>query len=383
MTDVTFSLGTKRPYRPEQELFDRLNAAVESVDAGIDIFIYSGRQDPERQSGSPRHSTGRTADFYLERDGERLQTGDPVHRTIWARLPLYGLNEIGVGMANGGIHAGYGSDDPSIKTGKRRPPLAWAYPGSGTVAMLNERYPDYVKALQETLGVPVDGVFGGDTRTALAAIDDAKPPQGATAFAADEVGAGDVLNDYGTGIPRPLTLDEVRPSPNPLGEEVRALIAELGFEGDDALKDFQRANNLKANGVIGADTIDAANAPNVVRANGRRQRANLFGREPHVVPAPLSGTGQPTGPGIRPRSFDPNAPIPRPRPDLSGESGRSGALAAPKTIAGGGEPSGRSVADEIEEIRRKMRQERGGYFADEALRARYRELIARQQQNRA
>ena len=42
-----------------------------------------------------------------------------------------------------------------------------------------------------------------------------------------------------------------------------------------------------------------------------------------------------------------------------------------------------SIAAEINEIRRKMRQERKAYFADEALQARYRELIALQQQNRA
>jgi hypothetical protein len=128
VTDITFSLGPKRPYRPEQELVDRLKAAVESVDASVDIVIYSGRQDPDKQFGSPRHNTGLTADFYLERDGLRLQTGDPAHRGMWARLPLYGLNEIGVGMAHGGIHAGYGSDDPSIKTDKRRSPDAWGYP---------------------------------------------------------------------------------------------------------------------------------------------------------------------------------------------------------------------------------------------------------------
>jgi hypothetical protein len=232
------------------------------------------------------------------------------------------------------------------------------------------------KALQVALGVPVDGVFGVDTRTALAAIDDVNPPQGATAFAR---GAVDVLNDYGTGIPRPLTLDEVRPRPNPVGEEVRVRIAELGFEGYDAVKDFQRANNLMANGVIGPDTIGAANAPNVVRADGRRQRANLFGREPHVVPARLTDAGQPTEPKILRRLLDPHVPIPRPRPTLPGEPDRSGALPAPNTIAGAGKPSGRSVVAEIDEIRRKMRNDWRTYFADEALQARYRELIALQQ----
>lgn len=54
-----------------------------------------------------------------------------------------------------------------------------------------------------------------------------------------------------------------------------------------------------------------------------------------------------------------------------------------KTIATDGKTSGMSIAAEIDEIRRKMRQERRTYFADEALQARYRELVALQQQNRA
>jgi hypothetical protein len=79
---------------------------------------------------------------------------------------------------------------------------------------------------------------------------------------------------------------------------------------------------------------------------------------------------------------DPNAPIPRPRPDPTREPDRSGALVGPKTIAAADKRSGRSVADEIDEIRRKMRQERRAYFVDESMQARYRELLAHQQ-NRA
>lgn len=190
----------------------------------------------------------------------------------------------------------------------------------------------------------------------------------------------DVLNDYGTAIPFPLTPGEVRPRPNPLGEEVRARVAELGFEGNDAVKNFQSANNLEANGIIAPGTIAAANAPNVVRADGRRQRANLFGREPHVAPAPLTGSSKPSGAIIRPRLFDPAIPIPRPRPDPTREPKRSGALTAPKTLAAAN-PSGRSVVDEIDEIRRKMLSDRRAYFANDALQARYRELVAMRERN--
>jgi len=231
-----------------------------------------------------------------------------------------------------------------------------------------------VKEFQSANGLEADGIVGPKT---VAALQQTEPKRGG-----GRPGTVDVLNDYGTGILRPLTLGEVRPRPNPLGEEVRARIAELGFAGGDAIRDFQRANNLKANGIIGPDTVDAANAPNVVRADGRRQRANLFGRESLVVPAPSTGTGQPTGSRRRPGLLDPAVPIPRPRPDLPAKPDRSGALTAPKTIAAAGKRSDRSVVDDIDEIRRKMRQERRAYFADEALQARYRELIAQREANR-
>lgn len=47
-----------------------------------------------------------------------------------------------------------------------------------------------------------------------------------------------------------------------------------------------------------------------------------------------------------------------------------------------GNPSGQSIDAEIAEIREKMRSDRRGYFADDGLQARYRELIAAKARNR-
>jgi hypothetical protein len=52
------------------------------------------------------------------------------------------------------------------------------------------------------------------------------------------------------------------------------------------------------------------------------------------------------------------------------------------TVTEAGNPSGQSIESEIAEIRDKMRSDRRGYFADHALQARYRELIAMRERNR-
>jgi len=51
------------------------------------------------------------------------------------------------------------------------------------------------------------------------------------------------------------------------------------------------------------------------------------------------------------------------------------------TVTEAGNPSGKSIDAEIAEIRERMRSDRRGYFADHALQARYRELIATRERN--
>ena len=52
------------------------------------------------------------------------------------------------------------------------------------------------------------------------------------------------------------------------------------------------------------------------------------------------------------------------------------------TVTEPGNPAGQSIDAEIAEIREKMRSDRRGYFSDDALQARYRELIAMRERNR-
>ena len=52
------------------------------------------------------------------------------------------------------------------------------------------------------------------------------------------------------------------------------------------------------------------------------------------------------------------------------------------TVTEAGNPSGQSIDTEIAEIREKMRSDRRGYFSDDGLQARYRELIATREGNR-
>lgn len=52
------------------------------------------------------------------------------------------------------------------------------------------------------------------------------------------------------------------------------------------------------------------------------------------------------------------------------------------TVTEAGNPSGQSIEAEIAEIREKMRSDRRGYFADDGLQARYRELIETRERNR-
>jgi len=53
------------------------------------------------------------------------------------------------------------------------------------------------------------------------------------------------------------------------------------------------------------------------------------------------------------------------------------------TVTEQGNQSGQTIDDEIEEIREKMRADRRGYFNDDKLQARYRELIATRDKNRS
>lgn len=190
MTEISYELGSKRPEAPDAAFVDRLRSAVESVDPTIDIVIYSGKQDASQQYGSPRHNSGFTSDVYLEKGGVRLETGTPEHLAVWSALPAFGFNELGVGMARGGLHVGYNSG----------PPAAWGYPGANK-ATLNSRYPEYVQALQRALGVDIDGVYGDITRAALAGIDPNNPALGTTAFAQSRsIPAGSPADWAGYGV---------------------------------------------------------------------------------------------------------------------------------------------------------------------------------------
>ena len=160
---IEYTLGSKRPLMPNEEIVDRVYNAVQSVDPSLGVRVYSGRYPKGKRYGSPRHGTGNTIDFYVMRDGDRVPTNDPVHAQIVGQLPAHGINEIGVGLGVGGIHAGFGTPN--------RPPAMWGYPGGSSAAL--KRYPEHVKAVQQTLGVAADGVYGGQTRNALAAVDTA------------------------------------------------------------------------------------------------------------------------------------------------------------------------------------------------------------------
>jgi peptidoglycan hydrolase-like protein with peptidoglycan-binding domain len=67
-------------------------------------------------------------------------------------------------------------------------------------------------------------------------------------------------------------------------------IFELGFAGPQAVEDFQAANGLDIDGVLGPDTMAAAMAPNVIKADGTRIFASLFGGDS------LKGEGGPSSP---------------------------------------------------------------------------------------
>lgn len=58
------------------------------------------------------------------------------------------------------------------------------------------------------------------------------------------------------------------------------------------------------------------------------------------------------------------------------------ALNPAATVTEAGNPSGQSIDAEIAEIRGRMRADRRGYFSDDGLQARYRELIATRERNR-
>jgi hypothetical protein len=166
MTTVSYTLGPKRPRKPNQEIVNRIAAAVADVDRSLNVRVYSGAQSKAKQYGSARHNSGNTVDFYITRNGQPLATNDPVHVSIVGRLPSMGINEIGVGMSGGGIHAGIGSG----------PPAMWGYaPGKDASKANLPLYPAHVKAVQQALGVPIDGIYGEVTRQALAAINHADP----------------------------------------------------------------------------------------------------------------------------------------------------------------------------------------------------------------
>ena len=173
---ATVGLGPQRPAMPNAEVVRRIVAAARSVDPSYTVHVYSGAHARDEagnviRHGSTRHDSGNTVDFYVrDRNGHNLATKSPQHEKVFAALPKNGLNELGVGMAKGGLHAGFQSGRPD----------AWGYNvsgfGNGTSAALNAGYPGYARALQRSLGVKADGVIGPVTEKALAAVS-TEPPQ--------------------------------------------------------------------------------------------------------------------------------------------------------------------------------------------------------------
>lgn len=211
LANVTQNLGPKRPERPNPEVVNRVRAAVASIDPTLSVHVYSGKYPEGHPFGSPRHGTGDTIDFYVIRDGKVVPTSDPVHVEIFGALPKHGLNELGVGMARGGIHAGYGTPN--------RPPALWAY-GKGSPSKDKlPNFPEHVKAVQRALGVAADGVYGDQTLDALKAVDTRSPDFTTVSAPPQSPNPRDLIDPAMIEAARDIAIDAVRAVPPAAGSQ--------------------------------------------------------------------------------------------------------------------------------------------------------------------
>jgi hypothetical protein len=325
---------------PDKEIVNRVAAAVRSVDPSLDVRVTSGRQLASEQYGSSRHNSGNTMDFQVMRNGMPVPTSDPIHVEVVGALTRHGINEIGIGMNDGAaIHAGFSSGLPAM----------WAYGpfGEGSKVFLKD-YPEHVKAVQRSLGVGIDGIYGSDTQGGLAAVDIAIPAR--VPSPVERVATGDLA-----------PMQAMEPPFGSLAAEKARATQELR-DSLLARQQWQRNPPVKAGRGFSFDY--GRDDPNVPV----RPESELFNAQPSV-PA-----GRPAPQALPPRSV-PTAPIPRPNPERIGALPDVPERRAMKAYA--------AVVEEIEGIERLLRTDRRAYFRDEKKQERYRELLAIREKNRA
>ena len=103
LAPVNYNMGPKRPLPASQATVNIVRSAVRDVlGPGYTVNVISGRQDPHKQYGSNRHSSGRAVD---------VQIVDPQGRTLTARQDKQKLLDIAqAASAKGALGVGLGTD---------------------------------------------------------------------------------------------------------------------------------------------------------------------------------------------------------------------------------------------------------------------------------
>lgn len=106
-TQFEYSMGPKRPYKPDAPVMNVIGAAVQDVlGPGAKVIVVSGQEGDNPQHGSNRHKTGNAADVAIIRpNGTRVLATDPEMQDIARASARRGARGIGFGAEYmGGEH---------------------------------------------------------------------------------------------------------------------------------------------------------------------------------------------------------------------------------------------------------------------------------------
>ena len=113
---VSYDLAGKTRDKPVQkEIVQAISAAVRSLGSEFKAVIHSGGQDHKghghKRTGSTRHDGGKAADFYLYRNGQKLNefNSPKEFEKLFRSLGQTGLTGVGHYGRSGSVHAGGGA----------------------------------------------------------------------------------------------------------------------------------------------------------------------------------------------------------------------------------------------------------------------------------
>lgn len=256
--NVEFGLGPKRPDMPEQTIVDIVrDSAVAVLGPNATVSVFSGKQSPDKQYGSNRHTTGTAVDVHFKDEQGRIVTDEDTLSNIAREASNRGAKGIGFGKGYmGGIGMHIDRVEPNPEIGQD---YAW---GTGANKIENE--------LKNNI-------------------------ESYARYARTDTG----LAPTPTSAPRSLsaTIDMAGMTPqekNSLVERAQSLGASVMFEGDKARVDITNLdddNKTPEQKSVSQSIIDSVTAPSIEAPKSYKDTLAPDVDVTKMSPAELSATG--------------------------------------------------------------------------------------------